>query len=227
MRRLGSIHCLEKNVDDNGTWLILFHGFGADAQDLFSLSEVTPAPDDLNWLFPNGPLEVPIGPGYTGRAWWPIDMAEFNAAITSGVPRDLSKDTPAGLESAFEKAMKMIHDLRIPWNNIIIGGFSQGAMLATEIFLRAPESPKGLVILSGTTMHADKWRELAKSRKGIPFFMSHGDSDQVLGVKYAQMAETIFTQAGMTGRLNRFSGGHEIPESILQKLGGFLTTLLK
>jgi phospholipase/carboxylesterase len=229
MRRLGSIHCLEKNVSDNinnnGTWLILFHGFGADAKDLFSLSEITPAPENLNWLFPNGPLEVSIGPGATGRAWWPIDMAAFNAHIASGISRDMSKDTPVGLESAFEKSIKMIQDLRTPWNKIIIGGFSQGAMLATELFLRAPESPKGLVFLSGTTLHADQWRDLATTRKGVPFFMSHGDRDPVLGIKYAQMAETIFTQAGMIGRLHTFSGGHEIPEPILQKLGGFLTSL--
>src|SRR5690606_9874605 len=76
MRQLGKIHCREINKDDNAPWVVCFHGYGADCNDLFSLGEMIRTQRTYNWLFPNGHLEVPIGPCWTGRAWWNIDMME-------------------------------------------------------------------------------------------------------------------------------------------------------
>ena len=119
MRQLGKIHCEEINHDDNAPWVIFFHGYGADNKDLFSLGQVIQTKKTLNWLFPNGPLEVPIGPGWTGRAWWNIDMMEVQRAMESGTHRDFTNETPKGLDKAFEKTMEMIKQLRVPWNQII------------------------------------------------------------------------------------------------------------
>ena len=222
MRQLGKIHCQEINRHDEATWVILFHGYGADANDLFSLGEMIPHADKFNWLFPNGRLEVPIGPGWTGRAWWPIDMMEIQKASERGEHRDFSDVTPPGLDKAFEMTSEMIRQMKLPWNKIILGGFSQGAMLATELYLRAPETPAGLMILSGTLLHQNNWSELAKNRSGESFFQSHGQRDPVLGFKQAQKLETLLTQAGMKGTLLGFPGGHEIPANVLQKAGAYL-----
>lgn len=225
MRQLGKIHCQEINHDDNAPWVIFFHGYGADANDLKSLGEVISTKKTYNWLFPNGPLEVPIGPGWTGRAWWNIDMMEIQRAMESGTHRDFSNDTPKGFEKSRDLAMEMIRQLKVPWNQIILGGFSQGAMLATELYLRAPETPKGLVIMSGTLVCQDKWKELIPTRAGEKFFQSHGESDQVLGFKQAQKLETLLTQNGMKGSLTGFRGGHEIPALVVNKIGQYINEL--
>ena len=60
---------LENNSDSEPSTVIFFHGFGADAYDLKSLSEVLSTKNPSRWVFPQGILEVPIGPGWTGRAW--------------------------------------------------------------------------------------------------------------------------------------------------------------
>ncbi|QDK38965.1 alpha/beta hydrolase [Bdellovibrio sp. NC01] len=225
MRQLGKLHCQEINQDDNAPWVIFFHGYGADANDLFSLGDMISTKKTYNWLFPNGPLEVPIGPAWTGRAWWNIDMMEIQRAMEAGTHRDFSQDVPKGFDKARDMAMEAIRQLKVPWNQIILGGFSQGAMLATELYLRAPETPKGLVIMSGTLVSQEEWKKLIPARAGQKFFQSHGEMDQVLGFKQAQKLETLLTQNGMKGSLSGFRGGHEIPQQTILKIGQYINEL--
>ncbi|MGZ3768989.1 MAG: alpha/beta hydrolase [Bdellovibrio sp.] len=225
MRQLGKIHCQEINKDDNAPWIILFHGFGADCNDLFSLGDMVSTKKTYNWLFPNGILEVPIGPAWMGRAWWNVDMLEIQRASERGELRDFSNETPNGMSKAYDMAMEMIKQMKIPWNKIILGGFSQGAMLATEIYLRAPETPAGLLIMSGTLLHQEEWKKLIPARQGQKFFQCHGEMDPILGFKQAQKLETLLTQGGMKGSLVKFRGGHEIPPQVLAKTGEYLDSL--
>lgn len=225
MRQLGKIHCQEINKDDNAPWVLCFHGFGADCNDLFSLGEMISTKKTYNWLFPNGILEVPIGPAWTGRAWWTIDMMEIQRATERGEHRDFSNDTPKGLPKAYDMAMEMIRQLKVPWSQIVLAGFSQGAMLATELYLRAPETPKGLVIMSGTLLHQEEWKKLIPAREGQRFFQSHGEMDPILGIKQARQLETMLTQNGMKGALQSFRGGHEIPPQVMMKIGEYLNNI--
>lgn len=223
MRKLGPLRCIDFNNNDEAPWIVFFHGYGADAGDLSPLAEEISVTKAANWLFPEGFLEVPVGWNWTGRAWWPVNMEELQRAQETGVPRDLSRSTPEGMALAVKKANEMLTALGVPWSRIILGGFSQGAMLATELYLNAPETPRGLVILSGTCLQADEWREKAKQRAGKAFFMSHGEGDPVLSLKGAQKLETILTQSGMKGRLMRFQGGHEIPRQVMMEVGKYLS----
>lgn len=230
MRKLGTVQCLEvpcENPADenNADCVILFHGYGADAYDLRSLSEVIRPKKPTHWLFPQGVQEVPIGPGWTGRAWWSLDMAAIDAAARSGQPRDISNEKPEGLEKLRPRIFQMIEKLDIPWNRIILGGFSQGAMLATDLFLRAPEAPKGLMLLSGALLNKTEWKELAANRAGSKFFQSHGDQDMVLGHRGAAQLETLLINGGLKGSLVTFRGGHEIPMVVIQKATEYLNSL--
>lgn len=235
MRKLGSIQCLESEVIEpkmsqpgqSPVTFILFHGFGADAYDLQPLAEVFRLPFATQFLFPQGIIEVPIGPGWTGRAWWPIDMNRFQQASAKGEDLDLSDWQPENIENVRTKIFKMIQDLKTPWNQIILGGFSQGAMLATDICLHAPEAPKALFLMSGALIQKSNWKTAleANPKKGTPFFMSHGSHDMVLSHKGSARLETFLNQAGLSGRLVTFNGGHEIPPIVIEKANQFLSGL--
>ncbi|GIL18494.1 MAG: esterase [Oligoflexia bacterium] len=228
MRQIGKIKCLDATSDSDSSdknLIILFHGYGADAYDLQTLSEVIETPWPCDWIFPQGILEVPIGPGWTGRAWWNIDMEAFQAAAAKGETRNLANERPQGMDRARDLAFEMVEKLKVPWNKIILGGFSQGSMLATDLFLRAPEAPKGLIIYSGALVNQEEWKALAPKRAGSSFFMSHGNQDMVLAHRGAAQLETVLCQAGLKGKLMTFQGGHEIPMTAIQKTNEYLKVL--
>lgn len=220
LQQKGPIYCLEQFNDFESPWIIFFHGYGADAQDLFSLSQYIELKKSCNWLFPNGILEVNIGPGMTGRAWWDIQLRHLNI--------DFSQLTPEGLPEARLKALKMIEQLKVPWSQIILGGFSQGSMLATDLYLHAQECPRGLVILSGSLVSQPEWQKLfdqkPQLREDKEFFISHGQQDTILKIGGAQKLHQFLVKNKMKGKFNSFIGGHEIPTMTLESLKEYLNS---
>ena len=152
MRKMGSLDVVEVKSSGRGPCIVLFHGYGADCYDLTPLCRELKAPKGSSWYFPNGPIQVPIGPGFMGRAWFHIDMAALEQAMRMGKHRDLSKIQPSGLDKSKLAAHEFLTTLGREPGDIIIGGFSQGAMLATEIALSSTTNYRGLVILSGSVI---------------------------------------------------------------------------
>ncbi|PJZ69744.1 esterase [Leptospira perolatii] len=226
LKQIGPFKAVSIQGNPDLPTIILFHGYGANAHDLVPLHSYLDVPKGTNFLFPDGDLEIPIMPGYTGRAWFPIDMEALQKAMMLGGHRDFSERYPNGLESAREKAAQMIQDLGIPMEKIILGGFSQGAMLATDLMLHSKQKPKGLLILSGTLIHEQEWSRLAKLSPGYKFFQSHGRMDPVLGYPAAKKLEGVLKEAGWDGELLAFPGGHEIPESVLIGMNRYLREIL-
>lgn len=227
MRKLGPINCLDVVQDPAAPWVVLFHGFGADANDLLGLADIIPTKKPCNYLFPQGPFEVPIGPGWTGRAWWPLDLERLQREMEAGADRDIAGESPAALPDVRAKVMKMLGAMNVPWNRVVLGGFSQGGMLAVDLAMHAPEAPAGLVLLSSALVNKDALKPLTAGRAGLPFFQSHGQSDGVLSFKNAQRLESFLVQSGLKGKLMAFNGAHEIPPQTIQQLGHWLDDRLE
>ena len=228
MRRIDRFQCIDvpnENQPADGL-VIIFHGWGADAYDLQSLSETLTPQAHLDFLFPRGAVEVSVGPGYTGRGWWQIDVDALNRAAMAGTPRDLSLENPEGLQTLRPQIQKMLSQCGYPLSKVVLAGFSQGAMFATDTYLRTPEPCAGLMIFSGALLCAPEWKELARARAGRSFFQSHGKSDMVLAHRGAAQLETVLTQAGMKGHLQTFNGGHEIPASVVQSASSYLNLVI-
>lgn len=221
-RRIGHLDTIEIEGSPEGPTVILFHGFGADASDLAPLAQYLQAPKGTNWIFPNGHLSVPLGGHYEGRAWFPVSIAELEKSMSEGSGADFSGITPPGLKRARELALELLEKIKVPMNRVVLGGFSQGAMLATEIAMQSDLPPAGLAILSGTLVNAAVWKEKAAKHAGFEFFQSHGVRDPVLSFARAQDLEKLLLAAGWKGRLQSFDGAHEIPPEVLIQLGHYL-----
>jgi phospholipase/carboxylesterase len=202
----------------NKPTVFLFHGYGADAGDLVSLKDVlVNDPDAYNWIFPQGIVKVDIGGGYSGRAWWPLTM--------SSLPSDWSDINPPGIDDLIIKVKNFIESYQTPWSKIIIGGFSQGSMLATEMYLRATESPMGLLSFSGSLVRKTVWQTLMPSRKNQKVFLSHGEQDSVLPIKGTFALQALFKKNEIKTDLITFSGGHEIPMKAIEKAKIYMQNL--
>lgn len=206
-------------------WVFIFHGYGADAYDLRSLAEVLRWDDQTQWMFPQGPLSVPIGPGWTGRAWWPLRASDVEQGTRD--PSAWLDHEPEGLPELRNKALQWISGFEPRWDRVVLGGFSQGSMLATDLFLHAPQTPAGLMIFSGSLINRKNWQAVAPQRKGGRFFQSHGKSDSILPFAGASRLEGFLKNAGLEGSLMSFEGTHEIPGSVIARANQFLESLPK
>ncbi|BCA55221.1 putative Carboxylesterase [Nitrospira sp. KM1] len=213
----------------DGPLVILLHGFGAPGDDLVAIGEVLTVPKGTRFLYPEGPLSLSMGYGES-RAWWLIDMARIEADRAAGRVRDLSDEVPRGLPQARETFERFLSQLprSLPFNprTTCIGGFSQGAMLTADVFMRTSLPCAGLIQLSGTLIAKQDWRPAISRRSGVPVFQSHGMQDQILSYLMAERLRDAFVKAGLTVDWHSFRGGHEIPEPVLLRLGAFLSRVL-
>ena len=225
-KQFGSLKTLTVEGSVNGPCVVLFHGYGADASDLVPIYEVMGLSKDVTWVFPEAPMEVIIAPGFYGKAWFQIDNKRLETSLRTGEPVDMSQTTPNGLEAARKAAISLFDDLSKKHSHIVLGGFSQGAMLATEVTLYHQKKPAGLVIMSGTLICESRWRELAPSCRGLNFIQSHGKNDAILGFSYAENLLHVLNDAGLNGEFVEFNGGHEIPSKVLERISKYLSKLL-
>ena len=213
----------------NGPAVVLLHGFGAPGTDLVPLHRVIPAPPGTRFLFPEAPLELAMGFG-DSRAWWMIDVAALDRAIRTGVPRDMTQDVPEGMPEARAKVRAMLDEaseaLSIPAGQLVLGGFSQGGMLALDVALADPRPLAGLVVLSGTLLAEPEWTARMKARHGLAVLQSHGQRDELLSFVFAERLRDLMTEAGLDVTWVPHRGGHEIPGPVVDALGDFLGRVL-
>lgn len=211
--------------------VILCHGFGAPGDDLVPLHDellrLEPRLASTRFYFPAAPLALP-GPGFGGRAWWMIDVEALMAAehATAEARRAFTQTEPEGMAAARRALRKLVDEVAtgdgLPMNRVTLGGFSQGAMLATDVALRLDEAPAGLVILSGTLLLEPVWRARATARAGLPVFQSHGRSDAILSYAAAQSLHELLEACGLRVDFVPFDGGHGIGPGVLPALAAFL-----
>lgn len=220
--RLGDMDAVEfPCADPKALTVVCLHGYGADMRDLAPLAPEVPAGRPLRWIFPDGPEVLDWG----GKAWFPIDVAAFEEAQRTGVPRDLSGGEPEGMAGSRHLLQGLLAELAVPWDRLVLMGFSQGSMMAVDLALRAPKAPAGVVILSGTPVNAKTFAALAPKRTGLRFFQSHGSVDPILGFAQALTLEKNLKQAGWVGEMLRFEGGHGVPPEVQNALGAWLKAL--
>lgn len=200
--------------------VVLLHGYGASMNDLFDLNYYLDPEGNYDFYFPDGILKLQMGMGYEGRAWFPIDMAEVERHMQSGTYRDFSKLTPPNLENSLEILKNYIEKLISQYDEIVIGGFSQGAMLSSLLISEFSGILNRAIILSGNLI-AENFFEKSKLEK-LEFIQSHGKQDPILGILGAKRLFEKFQEKGARGEFIEFLGGHEIPMSVIEATKKFL-----
>ena len=201
-----------------GPVVVLLHGYGAPGTDLVPLWRELAVPASVRFVFPEAPLDL----GFGGRAWWPIDMARLQDRFSASGAQRLIAEVPEGIAAARQAMLDLLaaleRDFGAQPESTVIGGFSQGAMLATDIVLRTERPFGGLAVLSGTLISHDEWQPLMNARKGLPVLQSHGRADQVLPFAVAEQLRDELSAAGLGLEFVPFNGGHGIPGSVLDGL---------
>ncbi|MBD2144263.1 alpha/beta hydrolase [Sphaerospermopsis sp. FACHB-1194] len=182
--------------------IVTLHGWGANAQDVESLSSYFNLPD-CEFLFPNAPYPYPYSP--VGRAWY-----------------DLQEETMyQGLEASRQLLIDWLQSLEsmtgVPLSRTVLSGFSQGGAMTLDVGLTLPLA--GLVVMSGYP-HP----QLANLQKGNfpPTLIMHGTQDQVVPLSAATKAKAVAEALGVVVEYHEFVMGHEINLEMLQVLRKFV-----
>jgi phospholipase/carboxylesterase len=184
--------------------LVLLHGRGADEHDLFAFLDLLDPRRRLVGVTPGGPLFLPPG----GRHWYMVPRVGFPDHDTF----EASYDLLDGFLDALPEATG------VPWERTVIGGFSQGAVMAYALGLGAGRpTPAAIVALSGFIPTVDGWRA-DLDRPGLPVWIAHGRADPVISVEFARAARERLEGAGLPVSYHESDGGHHVDPRTLAQL---------
>jgi phospholipase/carboxylesterase len=163
--------------------LVLLHGRGTSEHDLVPLLDVFDPERRLVGLTPGGPLHVAPG----GRHWYSVRRIGF--------------PEPETFRSGFEQLSGWVDaiasELGVPLERTILGGFSQGAVMAYALSLvEGRPAPAGILALSGFSPTVDGYPIDLEGREGLPVAIFHGAHDPVIGVEWGRSAREALEAAG-------------------------------
>ncbi|MCH2212624.1 MAG: hypothetical protein MK110_15070 [Fuerstiella sp.] len=227
-RQFGDLQCTV--VDQlNGAaprlLVVLSHGFGAPGTDLVPLANelLNASPkiaESVKFVFPQAPVDLtPFGmPG--GRAWWLINMEKLASIFQTKDYGQLTEAEPPGLRdasSALSQAVQiMLDETGLTNEQLVVGGFSQGAMVSTDVVLRTGLCPALLVLMSGTLLCRADWTKFADRHPGCRVIQTHGNADMVLPIEPSTWLRDILSENGFDVEYASFTGPHTVPQIALE-----------
>lgn len=169
--------------------VVFLHGYGANGADLLGLADplAEHLPDTL-FVAPDAPERIPGTP--FGLQWFPIPW--IDGSSEEEAHRGLMAAS-ADL-NAFLDALMVDEDL-LP-EQVVLFGFSQGAMMALHVAPRREDALAGVVAFSGRLISPEALEDEVQSRP--PVLLVHGDADEVVPVQSLPQAAEALQGAGWT-----------------------------
>jgi phospholipase/carboxylesterase len=193
--------------------IIAFHGWGANALDLLGLGPFIGNGAFL-MLCPQGPMELPVGPGMVGYGWFPISM---------GGARPSDAEIEPAVVAASEFVDEAVKRYPIDPRKLVLLGFSQGGVMAFHLALRNPERYAALVGIS--TWFPPELTGKAGNQEALeqlPTLIQHGSADQAIDIARARQSVEALRALKVPLVYREYDCGHEITAQGLQDLSNFL-----
>jgi len=186
--------------------IIWLHGLGADGHDFEPIVKELHLPLDngIRFIFPHAPMmPVTVNQGMTMRAWF--DIYEFSIS---------AKIDEAGIAKSVNQLKDLIakEEARgIPASNIILAGFSQGAVIALSTGLCYEKPIAGILALSGYLPHAKQlFQHASLENQSIPIFIGHGSMDTVVPYALGKTTYANLKQAGFNADWHSYAMAHSV-----------------
>jgi phospholipase/carboxylesterase len=183
--------------------LILFHGRGADENDLFPLLDALDPGRHLVGATPRGPLSLPPG----GAHWYALGGIGTPEAATF----NLSYAAATEWLDGFLAEHGLGHD------RLVLGGFSQGGVMTYSLGLGSGRPrPAALAVFSSFLPTVGGF-ELDLSPPLPPIAIGHGTLDPVIGVEWGRQAREVLEAAGADVLYRETPMYHQIdPDFVLE-----------
>jgi phospholipase/carboxylesterase len=193
--------------------LVLLHGRGTDEFDLLPLLDALDPERRLVGLTPRAPLSLPPG----GAHWY--------------VVRQVGYPDPETFFASFRELSELLDslpgDLGVPWERIVLGGFSMGAVMsyATGLGPGRP-TPAGIMALSGFIPTVDGFELELERARDLPVAIAHGSHDPVISVEFGRDARRRLEAAGADVRYWESPVPHTIDPAVIRDLVRWLDSAI-
>ncbi len=228
--RLGTLDCVvvvpsdkQKKISAVG---VFCHGYGAGGDDLVGLAgellQIAATDAGLMLVFPAAPLSLDEQGMPGSRAWWMLSIQKLISAFEDGRFEQVRDEVPEGIDIARDKLCEAISialdRCQLTSQKLLLGGFSQGAMLSVETALRGlPEPPAVVCLYSGALICERLWKPLAAKLNSTQILQSHGRQDPILPLQTGVWLRDMMQDAGCEVDFIEFNGPHTIPFEAIER----------
>ncbi len=184
--------------------VVWLHGLGADGHDFEPIVPHLDIQTPLRFVFPHAPVRpVTLNGGMEMRAWYDI----------LGLDRTAAQDEAGIQESAAQTHQLLQREVErgIPWEKIVLAGFSQGGAIALYHSVRIQHTLAGVMALS-TYMPIESSFESQRQQENIdtPFFVAHGQYDPVLPCQMGEHSYQLLATSGFQAKWHQYPMEHSV-----------------
>jgi phospholipase/carboxylesterase len=196
------------DLDDATAAVVLAHGRGATARSIAG----------TGLEFHHEGVAV-LAPQAARNPWYPNP---FTAPVETNEPGRTS-----GLQ-AIADAIETANDAEIPTERVLVGGFSQGACLASEYVARNPRRYGGCVALSGGLIGATVDRDdYDGDLEATPAFFGCSDADPHIPEERVHESAAVFEDLHADVETRLYPGmGHGVNRDEVEYVSGMVAALL-
>ncbi|MBL7473460.1 alpha/beta hydrolase [Robertkochia sediminum] len=189
----------EGTITQDTPVIFMFHGYGSNEQDLFSFSGELP--DHFFVISARAPYTLMPN----AYAWYAINFDADQNKWSDNEQAIRSRDHIAEFIDEACDAYGLAKD------KVNLIGFSQGSILSYAVALTYPEKVKNVMALSGY-INPDILGEQIKTldHSALSVYASHGSSDQVIPVSWAQRTPEFLKKLGVDHTYEEFPVGHGV-----------------
>jgi len=212
MTHIAPLEAVEVETGPDPTASIIWmHGLGADGHDFEPIVPELKLPASLpvRFVFPHAPLRpVTINAGMVMRAWYDVfDLEERRGEDEAGVRAS---------QPLVEVLIAREQARGIPTARIVLGGFSQGGVMALQTGLRHPKRLAGIAALSCYLPLARSLpAEASPANRDVPIIMAHGSYDDLIPVARAHRSRDRLQELGFRVTFREYPIPHAVcPEEI-------------
>lgn len=188
--------------------LVLFHGRGADENDLFPLLDALDPGRRLVGATPRGPLSLPPG----GAHWY----------VLGGIGTPEATTFHASFAAASDWLHAFLTEHGVGYGRLVLGGFSQGSVMAYSLGLGAARPRPAAIVAFSSFVPTVEGFELDLSPPLPPIAIGHGTLDQVIGVEWGRQAREILERAGADVLYKESPMYHQIDPSFVREVAEWL-----
>ena len=196
--------------------MVMLHGVGANGDDLISLAPIFAEElPDTQFIAPNGPEKFHAGNG--GYQWFPY-WEHTHQQIIQGCEK--------AADNVAEYLYQVADELRLNPADMILLGFSQGAMVAIQTALTMQDNIGAVLAFSGGLLKVDITEFEVRSQP--PVCLIHGSDDDVVPCQMSEVSSHILHGLHVPAEFHRINGlGHSIDMRGIDIAKTFLNKYIK